>query len=59
MPFASSAHVGHNGKFSGLRLGTHSLPQSALTGVPMTRASVTMASALRFEAIGCFEFAAT
>ena len=37
-----SWHSGHTGNFSGARLGTHTLPQSATTGVPITMASVSL-----------------
>ena len=36
-----SLHSGQTGKRSGSRLGTHTLPQSATTGVPITIASVS------------------
>jgi hypothetical protein len=37
-----SLHSGHTGNRSGSRLGTHTLPQSATTGVPITMASVSL-----------------
>ena len=37
-----SLHSGQTGNFSGARLGTHTLPHSATTGVPITIASVSL-----------------
>ena len=37
-----SLHSGQTGNFSGARLGTQTLPQSATTGVPITIASVSL-----------------
>ena len=37
-----SLQSGHTGNFSGARDGTHTLPQSAMTGVPITIASVSL-----------------
>ena len=37
-----SLHSGQTGNLSGLRLGTHTLPHSATTGVPITIASVSL-----------------
>ena len=41
MPSQISRHSGQTGNRSGSRLGTHTLPQSATTGVPITMASVS------------------
>ena len=37
-----SLQSGHTGNFSGARLGTHTLPHRATTGVPITMASVSL-----------------
>ena len=41
MDFATSTQLGQTGKRPGSRPGTHSLPQSARTGVPLTMPSTT------------------
>jgi SnoaL-like domain len=45
-PFLSdsqrSLHSGQTGYFCGSRLGTHTLPQSAITGVPSTIAAISL-----------------
>ena len=42
MDSQTSLQSGHTGNFSGAREGTHTLPHSAITGVPMTIASVSL-----------------
>lgn len=37
-----SLHSGHTGYFFGSRLGTQTLPQSAITGVPLTALSMIL-----------------
>ena len=37
-----SLHSGQTGNFSGARLGTQTLPHRAMTGVPITIASVSL-----------------
>ena len=41
-PSQISLHSGQTGNRSGSRLGTHTLPHSATTGVPITIASVSL-----------------